>query len=110
MGHKRVAKLLETHAALHACAASVATLALQGDSSAAESQLTAVGSEFNRHSFKMVAFLNQTIRRNAHTDAQAIVEPMTAPASTSLKKCMPNRIREAAIESAQKNNPVARSG
>ena len=55
--NKRFAKLLETHAAFHACAASIGTLVARGEAAAAELQLNAVGSEFNRLSFKMMAFL-----------------------------------------------------
>lgn len=55
--NKGFAKLLETHAAFHACAASVGTLVARGEAAAAELQLNAVGSEFNRLSFKMMAFL-----------------------------------------------------
>ena len=36
--------------------------------------------------------------------------PIAAPASTSLKKCMPSRIREAATLTAQNSSPIARSG
>src|ERR1035441_10098345 len=35
---------------------------------------------------------------------------MAAPASTSLRKCMPNRILEAAMLRAQNSRPTARSG
>jgi hypothetical protein len=55
--HARFGKLLETHAAFHACAASIGNLVARGDPAAAEVQLNSVGSEFNRLSFKMLAFL-----------------------------------------------------
>lgn len=53
----RFAKLLETHSAFHTCAASIGNLVARGDVAAAEAQLNSVGSEFNRLSFKMMAFL-----------------------------------------------------
>jgi hypothetical protein len=55
--NKRFAKLLETHAAFHACAAAIGVLVARGEATAAEQQLNAAGSEFNRLSFKMMAFL-----------------------------------------------------
>jgi hypothetical protein len=56
-GTVRFGKLLETHAAFHTCAASIGNLVARGDAASAEVQLNSVGSEFNRLSFKMMAFL-----------------------------------------------------
>jgi len=45
-----------------------------------------------------------------HVHPYASPVPMTAPASTSLRKCIPSTMREAAILAAQKSRPTARSG
>ena len=63
-GDARFAKLVETHAAFHKCAASVGTLIADGRATAAETQLTSVGSEFNRLSFRVTAFLKDLDSRD----------------------------------------------
>ena len=117
----KFAKLREAHAALHASASSLALLVERGKRTTAESLLNSPDSEVNRLSFRVVAVLTdlatslpwgdpQATVRTAQTDPQATRLPTAAPASTSLRKCIPNRMREAAMLRAQNNRPVARSG
>src|ERR1700730_1453968 len=47
---------------------------------------------------------------NAVTDAQPRATPSTAPASTSLRKCMPRTIRETAMLTAKKNSGASSPG
>lgn len=60
----KFAKLVETHAAFHKCAATIGTLIAEGNAGAAENQLTSVGSEFNRLSFRVTAFLKDMDSRH----------------------------------------------
>ncbi|HUB79387.1 MAG TPA: CZB domain-containing protein [Bryobacteraceae bacterium] len=60
----RFQKLTEIHAAFHASAASIGELVARGQSAAAEAQLNSVGSEFNRLSFRLLAFLRDLEARN----------------------------------------------
>ena len=53
----RFQKMMEIHAAFHACASSIGELVTRGQAAAAEAQLNSVGSDFNRLSFKLLAFL-----------------------------------------------------
>jgi hypothetical protein len=43
-------------------------------------------------------------------DPHASAVPIAAPASTSLRKCMPSRMRDAATLRAQKSRSAASSG
>jgi len=117
----RFAKLRETDTAFHSAAASVGLLVDQGNKASAEAVLNSPDTEFNRLSFRIVAMLMdlsavsppavpQAISRTAQTDPQATRLPIAAPASTSLRKCIPSRMREAAMLRAQNSRPVARSG
>jgi hypothetical protein len=50
-------------------------------------------------------------RRHAiHSDPRPSTVPIATPASTSLRKCMPSRMREAAILTAQNSSAAVRSG
>ena len=46
----------------------------------------------------------------SQTAPYARLEPISAPATTSLKKCMPRRMRESAMLAAQNNRPGSKPG
>ena len=55
--HPKFARLLETHSAFHACAASLGALLERGQGAQVQSQLGSPDSEINRLSFRLVAIL-----------------------------------------------------
>src|ERR1700730_10637334 len=60
--------------------------------------------------------LNGQLHQTKPNDANALIEaqpsatPRTAPASTSLKKCMPSTMRDTAMLTARKNNGASSPG
>ena len=113
------AGLFEAQEAFEACARDALALIEAGKGREAESRIVSAKSQFNRLSIRIVGLLMDLADRadgpyatilTSETDTQANRDPMAAPATTSLRKCIPSRMREAAMLSAQKISPVPSSG